>query len=91
MGDEMSSLEQNHTWEFVEPLVKEKMQQNKWVYMVKHEANGTKKLKPRLVVKGFDQKKDIDFKEIFTSVVEIALYMDNIEYCGGEICTIREA
>ncbi|KAH9298726.1 hypothetical protein KI387_030408, partial [Taxus chinensis] len=45
--------------------------QNKWVYRVKEEEGGKKKYNARLVVKGFAQKKCIDFDEIFSPVVKM--------------------
>jgi hypothetical protein len=45
--------------------------QNKWVYRLKKEDGGKKWYKARLVVKGFAQKKGIDFDEIFSPVVNM--------------------
>jgi hypothetical protein len=45
--------------------------QNKWVYKLKEEYGGKNRYKARLVVKGFAQKKGIDFDEIFSSVVKM--------------------
>jgi hypothetical protein len=45
--------------------------QNKWVYKLKEEDGGKKRYKARLVVKGFAQKKGIDFDEIFSYVVKM--------------------
>jgi hypothetical protein len=45
--------------------------QNKWVYKLKEEDGGKKRYKARLVVKGFAQKKGIDFDEIFSLVVKM--------------------
>ena len=45
--------------------------QNKWVYRLKEEDGGKKRYKARLVVKGFAQKKGIDFDEIFSHVVKM--------------------
>ena len=45
--------------------------QNKWVYSLKEEDGGKQRYKARLVVKGFAQKKDIDFDEIFNLVVKM--------------------
>jgi hypothetical protein len=44
---------------------------NKWVYRLKEEDGGKKRYKDRLVVKGFSQKKGIDFDEIFSHVVKM--------------------
>jgi hypothetical protein len=44
---------------------------NKWVYRLKEEDGGKKRYKARLVVKGFAQKKGIDFDEIFSPVVKM--------------------
>jgi hypothetical protein len=49
--------------------------QNKWVYKLKEEDGRKKKYKARLVVKGFAQKKGIDFDEIFSLVVKITSNM----------------
>ncbi|CAL5378709.1 unnamed protein product [Camellia sinensis] len=46
--------------------------QNKWVFKLKKDGNGKLvKYKARLVVKGFGQKKRIDFDEIFLPVVKM--------------------
>ena len=45
--------------------------QNKWVYRLKEEDGGKKRYKARLVVKGFAQKKGIDFDEIFSPVLKM--------------------
>jgi hypothetical protein len=45
--------------------------QNKWVYKLKEEDGGKKRYNDRLVLKGFEQKKGIDFDEIFSHVVNM--------------------
>ena len=47
--------------------------QNKWVYRLKEEEGGKKRFKSRLVVKGFAQKKGIDFDEIFLLLLRLLL------------------
>eukprot|EP00253_Pinus_taeda_P026858 PITA_26858 len=53
-----------------DPECYEEAVQNKWVYKLKEEDGGRKRYKARLVVKGFAQKKGIDFDEIFSPVVK---------------------
>nr|CAN73703.1 hypothetical protein VITISV_000540 [Vitis vinifera] len=60
MKDEMDSLLGNQTWELTElPVGKKALHNNK-------------RYKARLVVKGFQQKKGIDYTEIFSPVVKMS-------------------
>ena len=72
MKDEMDSLLMNQTWELTELLVGKKVLHNKWVYRIKNEYDGSKRYKARLVVKGFQEKKGIDYLEIFSPVVKMS-------------------
>jgi hypothetical protein len=69
--EEMDSLVNNQTWDLVQLLAGKSALQNKWVYKLKEEDGGKKQYKARLVVKGFAQKKGIDFDEIFSLVVKM--------------------
>ena len=71
MDEEMDSLVRNQTWDLVKLLAEKRALQNKWVYKLKEEYGGKKWYKARLVVKGFAQKKGIDFDEIFSLVVKM--------------------
>ena len=53
-------------------LIGKKVLHNKWVYRIKNKHNGSKCYKARLVVKGFQQKKGIDYSEIFSLVVKMS-------------------
>ena len=44
---------------------------NKRVYRLKDDNDNTKRYKARLVVKGFQQQEDINFTDIFSSVVKL--------------------
>lgn len=53
---------ENHTYELVILPKGKKIFKNKWVYKIKHDENSPQpKYNARLVVKGFCQKKGIDF------------------------------
>ena len=67
----MDSLVNNQTWDLVQLHAGKIVLQNKWVYKLKEEYGGKKQYKARLVVKGFAQKKGIDFDEIFFLVVKM--------------------
>ena len=71
MKEEMDSLVNNHTWDLVQLPAGKRALHNKWVYRLKEEDGGKKRYKARLVVKGFAQKKGIDFDEIFSLVVKM--------------------
>jgi hypothetical protein len=71
MKEEMDSLLNNQTWYLVQLPVRKRALQNKWVYRLKEEDGGKKWYKARLFVKGFTQKKGIDFDEIFSLVVKM--------------------
>ena len=73
MQDEMKSLHENHTYELVKLPKGMRALKNKWVFKVKVEEHNLKpRYKARLVVKGFGQRKCIDFDEIFSPVVKMS-------------------
>ncbi|KAM1516880.1 hypothetical protein ACFX10_015793 [Malus domestica] len=70
MESEMDSLLKNETYELVELPKGRKALKNRWVFKLKRDDNMTR-YKARLVVKGFGQKKEVDFDEIFSPVVKM--------------------
>ena len=73
MQDEMKSLHENHSFELVKLPKGKRALKNRWVYRVKQEEHTSQpRYKARLVVKGFSQKKGIDFDEIFSPVVKMS-------------------
>ena len=72
MQDEIDSLHENHTYELVELSKGKRALLNKWVYKLKPGDGGNPpRYKSRIVVKGFQQKKGVDFDEIFAPVVKM--------------------
>ncbi|PKI65433.1 hypothetical protein CRG98_014172 [Punica granatum] len=71
MNEEMNSLSENHTYDLVKLPQGKRALKNKWVYRLNTE-NSRPRYKARLVVKGFNQKKGIDFEEIFSPVVKMS-------------------
>lgn len=72
MDDELKSLHDNHTFELVKLPKGKRALKNRWVYKVKHDDSSSHpRYKARLVVKGYSQKKGIDFEEIFAPVVKM--------------------
>ena len=71
MQDEMKSLHENHTFDLVELSKGKRALGNKWVFRLR---SGDSPLwyNRRLVVKAFNQKKGINFDEIFSPVVKIS-------------------
>ncbi|KAJ4721123.1 Retrovirus-related Pol polyprotein from transposon TNT 1-94 [Melia azedarach] len=73
MQDEMKSLHENHTFELVKLPKDKRALKNKWVYRIKQEEYTSQpRYKARLVVKGFSQRKGVDFDEIFSPVVKMS-------------------
>lgn len=63
MNEELSSFEQNNTWEITSLPTNKKPIGCKWVYRTKYNADGTlDKHKARLVILGNHQKTDEDYE-----------------------------
>lgn len=70
MKEEHKSLLDNNTWTLVDLPKNKKVIPCKWVYKTKTDEKGNvSRLKARLVVKGYQQKKGIDYHEIYAPVV----------------------
>lgn len=66
MDDEFQALTDNCTWDLVPAPPGRKIIGGKWVYKVKHGANGEiEKYKARYVAKGFNQIPGLDFTETY--------------------------
>ncbi|KAD1540679.1 hypothetical protein E3N88_42653 [Mikania micrantha] len=69
MKSEMHSIKKNNTWELVEAPKGVKPIGVKWVFKTKlNEKGEVDKYKARLVVKGYAQRKGIDYNELYAPV-----------------------
>ncbi|MCO5603918.1 hypothetical protein L7F22_058074 [Adiantum nelumboides] len=69
MQSEYNSIIANETWELTKLPQGKQALPCKWVYKKKYTAQYPEpKYKARLIAKGFKQKKEIDFNEIFSPV-----------------------
>lgn len=72
MKQEIEALENNGTWVLTSFPPGKQTLRCKWVYHIKHKADGTvERYKARLVVLGNTRTKGIDFKETFAPVVKM--------------------
>jgi len=69
MKEELKSMDDNKVWDLVELPKGAKRVGSKWVFKTKRDSKvNIERYKARLVAKGYNQKADIDYKEIFSSV-----------------------
>lgn len=66
MGEEMSSMKENNTYDLVPEPTERSVIGGRWVYAVKLGPNNEEKFKARYVAKGFSQVQDIDYRETFS-------------------------
>ena len=87
MGAEVQALLQTDTWQFVDLPPGKQSMGCKWVYNVKHKADGIIEwYKACLVAKGFTQTQGIDFLETFSpaaklSTVRLLLALVATQHC----------
>lgn len=78
MRDELEIIEQRDVWEIVDKPQNKNIIPSRWVFTIKRDPNGDIiKFKARLVAGGHRQKYGVDYKEIYSPVVDFSV----IRYC----------
>jgi hypothetical protein len=74
MDEKMAMLDVIATWKLVVLPKDKKANGCKWVYKVKHNANGSmSRYKTRLVAKGYAQTYGIDYEETYSPIVKLTI------------------
>ena len=69
MIEEYQLIMKNDVWDIVSRPEGKSFVTSKWIYKIKHAADGSiEKYKARFVARGFSQKEGIDYKETFSPV-----------------------
>ena len=69
MIEEYNSIMKNDVWEVVPRPTEKSVVTSRWLYKIKHAADGSiEKYRARFVVRGFTQKEGIDYDETFSPV-----------------------
>ncbi|CAL2264948.1 unnamed protein product [Prunus armeniaca] len=72
MNVEMKALNKNETWDLVHLLRGNKAVGCRWVFILKHKANGSiDRYKTRLVAKGYTQTYGVDYLETFAPIAKL--------------------
>jgi hypothetical protein len=90
MEEEMSAIEDNKTWKLCELPHGHRAIGLKWGFKVKHDESGVVvKHKASLVVKGYAQRKCIDYDEVFAPVARLDTMRLLVALAAGKGCELH--
>ncbi len=91
MNEEVSSLLQQRTWEYVPIPPGVKPIPVKWVFKVKRDGQGNlERFKARVVAKGFKQQEGIDYDEVFAPVTKYTTFRTVMAIAAAEDMEIQQ-
>jgi hypothetical protein len=91
MVEELSSINENQTWELTTLPPGRQALSGKWVYNLKRGAEGEiLRHKARFVVRGFEQQEGVDYNETFASVVKPMSYKMLLAIAAAEDLEIEQ-
>ncbi|XP_074342975.1 putative mitochondrial protein AtMg00820 [Apium graveolens] len=91
MDQEIDVFERNQIWELVEAPKGKKLIGVKWVYKKKMNAQGgAEKHKARLVVKGYKQKYDVDYKDVSFPMAHLDIIRLILSVASQNICQVHQ-
>ena len=71
MVEEYQSIMKNDVWEIVPRPEGKSVVTSRWIYQIKHGADGSiEKYKARFVASGFSQKEGVDYNDTFTPLAQ---------------------
>ncbi|CAI7834926.1 unnamed protein product [Closterium sp. NIES-53] len=96
MESELKSIEENGTWELVELPEGCKAITSKWLFKIKFDPDGkNERFKSSLVVKAYQQKEKVDYKELFALVVKPTtlrtLHAEGFDDGSGRVWKLKKA
>jgi Reverse transcriptase (RNA-dependent DNA polymerase) len=72
MDQELDALAQNNTWDLVSPPPGAHVVGCKWIFKIKHNADGTIHLyKARLIAKGYTQEHGLDYFDTYSPIIKL--------------------